>query len=239
MQLGSKVIRTARSPLKVSLPKSPALEALPADEPPHELESLLGRRLWDLVPPTFDGDEGEVVGRVTLPPRKEGHGNRSLAALVACWPPGSIEGWFEVAVSHNGVAGHLCVVLIAPRVPRCRLSEAHPTRPRLTVSVRNTRVPVAIVDDDAQPLDEGGVGIAREVLARRGVLDLVAARRPLEWLLLDVRSLDDGRLRAATREAWVHLGRWRRWRRWWKWAGLIGGGGGGGGGGGRWRRSPD
>ena len=104
----------------------------------------------------------------------------------------------DVAVSHNCVARHLRVVLIAPRVPGRRLSKAHLTRPRLAVGVRNTRVPVAIVDDDAQPLDERRVGIAREILARRGVLDLVAARRPLEGLLLDVRSLDDGRLRAAT-----------------------------------------
>ena len=187
-----------------------ALEALPADEPPHELESLLGGGLWHLVPPAFDGDEGEVVGRVALPPReKEGRGNRLIVASVARWPPGSIEGWFDVAMSHNCVAGHLRVVLIAPRVPGCRLSKAHPARPRLTVSVRNTRVPVAIVNDDAQPLDERRVGIAREVLPRRGVLDLVAARRPLDGLPLDVRSLDDGRLRAATSTGWVHLRRGR------------------------------
>ena len=69
-----------------------ALEALPADEPPHELESLLGGGLWHLVPPALDRDEGEVVGRVALRPQNEGAWEPFVLVIasVTGGPPGSI-----------------------------------------------------------------------------------------------------------------------------------------------------
>mmetsp|Transcript_8801 Transcript_8801/g.22992 ORF Transcript_8801/g.22992 Transcript_8801/m.22992 type:complete len:230 (+) Transcript_8801:139-828(+) len=93
-------------------------------------------------------------------------------------------------IAHR-VACHLGAVLVEPRMPGVGNVIPHALSPCLAISVRNARIPIAIVDHDADLGDEPRVGVTWQVGTRRSVLDLIAARRPFEWLLFDMCRFDD------------------------------------------------
>mmetsp|Transcript_32795 Transcript_32795/g.74949 ORF Transcript_32795/g.74949 Transcript_32795/m.74949 type:complete len:268 (-) Transcript_32795:404-1207(-) len=72
-------------------------------------------------------------------------------------------------------------------MPGVRDTVLHAFCPGLVVGVRHAGIPITVVDDNPVGLDQSRVGVAGQVGARAGVVDLVGAGRPAEGRRHDVR----------------------------------------------------
>mmetsp|Transcript_15530 Transcript_15530/g.40240 ORF Transcript_15530/g.40240 Transcript_15530/m.40240 type:complete len:231 (+) Transcript_15530:128-820(+) len=116
------------------------LELSARDETLEHREGLVGGRLGDLVPSAANRDKCEV-----MPAWRLVHGGVSTDLLR-----------------------HLALKVkrVLPRMPWRHLRVAQRGRPRLVVGVRHTCVPVAIVDDHTDVLDQEWVRVAGQVWSR-------------------------------------------------------------------------